>query len=418
MLLPGRSTFRTWLGRSCLLLVLGLVQLRLQLVHLLRTAAVWRPGISKTVVGDPVVPPLTNQTSYGDFVVFYNVYLPPDDANLLTNAKRIVTEQLGQVQGSYATRTGALPIFYNTIGLNTTERLLGDTLACPNGMRCTHLAHYAEAFEEVTLQKLYEHCRAHPNHTAIYLHNKGSLHESNGYNAIWRRHLTAAAVSQDCLTASAATNCNLCGTLYYPVWSSFIPGNMWSAQCEYIAQLLPPLKFGKRMRDVKKRATKLIDEGLVTTKLYAYSKYRPYFWGTDRYASEMWVGSHPDVRPCDLSETAAHDFWFKTERDPTRDFHFGEAPRLPLVNVSNVSNPVGWRFLDTEKLEVLMNGPKRRRREYFLLPGHVFRWMILYGRVPDESSFFWKFFPDGDFWRAAVAQYGVDAVEQVARQNL
>jgi hypothetical protein len=66
-----------------------------------------------------------------------------------------------------------------------------------------------------------------------------------------------------------------------------------------------------------------------------------------------------------------------------------------------------------ERRRRILEDPRPRFREYYLLPGNLLTWFALYGGdgVPPRDSWVWSWFPDGDRWRAAVDEHGTRAVE-------
>ena len=73
-------------------------------------------------------------------------------------------------------------------------------------LECHYMDHYNQGFEEVTLSKLHDYCTDNPTHKVTYLHNKGShnaeLRQNQLRQDVWRRHGTAAALSQQCKNAN------------------------------------------------------------------------------------------------------------------------------------------------------------------------------------------------------------------------
>jgi hypothetical protein len=97
----------------------------------------------------------------------------------------------------------------------------------PPPIACVHINHYETAFEEVTLQSLYDYCHVHPSHSVVYLHSKGSYQQHGTLNQAWRPHLTTAATHRDCIhppvmhdqDGHATVECNVCGLQFYPLWA-------------------------------------------------------------------------------------------------------------------------------------------------------------------------------------------------------
>jgi hypothetical protein len=420
------------------------------------------------------------------FVIFYNIWIARMGEKYKTTL-RIVEEQLHQVGTSYAataaggnnnnnvTTTTTL-LYYQTIGRQKTITPQFMKPLCQKyGLHCIHLGHAIQGFEEITLQALHDFCQATtststtvtttssnkkwgggeyasfpPSTKVIYLHTKGAFHDRrDGSNDRWRRHLTLAATSQHCLSnrphhhdqqqivttatkTSSTTNdksaCNVCGLQFYPVWTPFIIGNMWSASCSYISKLVPPKQFAQRMNDlVQYNLTALQNRSLMHVNLY---KEEPWFFGLERYAAELWVGTHADLHPCDVSVTADNEYWTSANSDKNinkQDAILGEfvwsmAPRsyysenttstsssAASNNSSNLDAP--WLRLDLEQRDLVLSNKTLRMREFFLLPGLILKWHILYNDTyPPPSSWVWDFYPDGAEWRERLAKYGAAAV--------
>jgi hypothetical protein len=251
-----------------------------------------------------------------DWVIFYNIFIPKSSSSSTTrrsngndtttddshhipvdapveNAKRIVMEQVDMIRRSFAGGAGGdavhhqqvqqqqqqvvyqpVQVFYNTIGnpnvVTTswmqelcTRQLSSSTSSRGNSnimlpvLDCRFMQHYPQgAFEEVTLQKLYEHCQADNNHNTngsgssdssrrvVYLHSKGSYHDhADRRNEHWRRHGTLAATSRDCIhppsssspssllgnnnNTTSTSTCNLCGLQFW-TYCKYRPQVMWN----------------------------------------------------------------------------------------------------------------------------------------------------------------------------------------------
>jgi hypothetical protein len=356
------------------------------------------------------------------FAIFYNIYIPPDTVNDgddqgegVQNALRIVEEQMIQVGGSYAATSAlqnnqTLTVYYNTIGhataLNATYMSHVCSKASKN-MRCQHMRHYDQAYEEVTLERLKEYCHRHESHKAIYMHSKGSYHSNGGKNEGWRRHMTMAVTDERCLATNPPSNnnhnntdrgtCNVCGLMLFVMPAFMFRGNFWAADCSYVNQLLPPVGFEYRLQKVQTTAKQLQNQSQLLVNLQADINDN---FGRGRYAAEHWVGSHPSFKPCDLTHTVDLLHWFRDWR--SQDFNWSMAPIAPLKGK--------WPYQPWKMVNVVRKNEALSRREYFLLPGRILRWYALYNDVPPPSSWVWSWFPDGQVWREAVDKYGSKAV--------
>ena len=356
------------------------------------------------------------------YAVFYNIYLKPNSAkepDITTKGIAIVEEQIGQIGESFAAllkneKQQQLTVYYNTVGAAPLNATLVNGLCEPHNLDCRHLRHYESGFEEVTLQAVHSFCQAHQDDDSlrvIYLHNKGSYTDS-GFNTFWRRHLTMAATSQLCLQPSNST-CNVCGLQFWPMWSNFFPGNMWTAKCSYVQKLLPPVGFSNVTRQLKDKVSQLERDGTLQMSLFPPEKFpsEPDRYMLDRFAAEHWIGAHPSLQPCDLSEQADISMWYlQRNRSSLHDFSFAMAPRKPLRAPLKF-----WplmRDMKRHKVKVL-NDPVARIKEYFLLPGYIFKWVTLYQELPSRSSWVWDWFPDGALWRDCVATHGINIIDAV-----
>jgi hypothetical protein len=259
-------------------------------------------------------------------------------------------------------------------------------------------------------------------------------HQQQEEQQIAKKSLKTNATSDDDddKTSIAASSCNVCGLQFYPLWTPFVIGNMWSSSCSYIAKLAPPMQFAQRMQDlVQYNLTVLQNRGAMHVNLY---KAEPWFLGLERYAAELWVGTHPDLQPCDVSVTADNEYWTSSRRSSRNssanhetvdenkqdaileEFVWSMAPRSypEITNAStsrtnNLNAP--WLRLDPEQRDLVLSNETLREREFFLLPGLILKWQTLYnGTYPSPSSWVWDFFPDGADWREKLDKYGAASV--------
>jgi hypothetical protein len=163
------------------------------------------------------------------FAIFYNVYISKEsDKEALEQSLAIVDDQMGQVGASYAASHKDKPVnvFFNTVGKRGVLNNAYMALVCSDrcNIRCIHMDHYDEGYEDVTLQRVYDYCQTHqePGQKIVYMHNKGSLHPG-GENHWWRRHMTLAVTDEKCLNPANNT-CNTCGLVFFGVWAMMYPG--------------------------------------------------------------------------------------------------------------------------------------------------------------------------------------------------
>lgn len=375
------------------------------------------------------------------FVVFYNIYLHPDRTDL---GIEIVREQLGKVAKSYAaqshthsaidndtdndkdgsnpTRRKRLTIYYNTVGSRALDAThIMDDLCSLHGLDCRSMQHYESGFEEVTLQRAHDFCTQttapkkendngdndNSDIRVVYMHNKGSFTDTS-VNKFWRRHLTMAVTSQHCLQPANDT-CNVCGLQFWPMWVPFFPGNMFAAKCSYVTKLVPARNFSSVTATLKDRVTDLVQQDKLSVKLFPPDKFpaEPDRYGLDRFAAEHWIGSHPQLVPCDISDTANIHYWYTKDRNQT-ELKFAMAPRRPLRAPLKL-----WPVMtDMKKVKLkVLNSQVLRSKEYFLLPGYLFKWYALYQEFPPASSWVWSWFPDGGLWKDRIAMYGTEVID-------
>ena len=88
----------------------------------------------------------------------------------------------------------------------------------------------------------------------VYLHSKGSFHDSTGQKQL-REYLTKGALSEECLTLP--NQCNVCSTRISPHPHLHVPGIMWASRCDYVSRLVDPLAFEDAMTSYMGRAKTL-----------------------------------------------------------------------------------------------------------------------------------------------------------------
>jgi hypothetical protein len=354
---------------------------------------------SSTIVHTNPVVDISNKQQSPPFVVFYNIFIPSSKGRAgILNALRIVREQLDQIEASYAftslKENETLTVYFTTIGVYLP---LMKQLCRNRQIRCQHIGHVSNGFEENTLEPLHEFCQGNPDFRVVYLHSKGSFHTQHGENERWRRHMTRAVVSSECL--DPPQSCSVCGLLFSPVWTFFFPGNFWTAHCSHVNKLLPPRTFREKMTEMVDKLFRLKEARLFDATLFPIDT--PGYLGIGRYSSEHWIASHPDVIPCDQSTTADLQYWRQEEKSVA--LHWSMAPR------HDIKSP--YYRLNLTVLHDIMTNETRSQREYFLLPGFLFKWFELYGKAPPQKSWIWSWFPNGQHWKAAVGKDGKHALD-------
>jgi hypothetical protein len=330
------------------------------------------------------------------FAIFYNVFIPNNQGERgVQRSLFIVKEQMDQVGRSYAGSLGTVTVYYNTIGMPGALNATFMTHVCSiqNNINCVHMNHYNDGFEEVTLQKLFEFCHYHDqdvnvnvNRRVIYMHNKGSYQFHSGVNDLWRRHLTTAVTSQLCLKPPEES-CNVCSLTFHPLFLLIYPGNFFAADCNYVRKLIPPAVFNSKMKALLALRRQKIAENPAYEHIFANITQFDKF-GQGRYAPTHWIGSSPLLNPCTLTSQGLKK-WF-VERNALADFSWSLLPRT-----------------DNSDMEAIRN------RQYNVIGGNLFKWFALYNMAPPDDSWAWRWFPDGQKWKQAVARYGNRTVHVV-----
>ena len=159
-------------------------------------------------------------------------------------------------------------------------------------------------------------------------------------------------------------SCNVCGTEFYPLPFLHFAGNMFSTSCSHVKELLPPTMFEKRMNDIASDALLAKIEEIFATRLVRFDER---ILGSYQHSIEHWIGSHPDLRPCDIAPMtmdASDEKHDETTMRMLGRYSWSPAPRRG-------SAPPGVLDLDSES-----KFQKKRKvalREYYYLAGNVFR---------------------------------------------
>jgi hypothetical protein len=360
---------------------------------------------------------MTNRTSTSTtitstksgLVIFYHIYLP--DSDNTNHSMSIVREQLNQIGTSMTLqqdveaenmgqgqRQGVGQVYYNVIGNQTLDPVIMEQICRANHLQCHKLNQYPTGFEFYTLSDLRKYCRqpSHHNTNVVYMHNKGSYSLQKASSAVHiRRSMTTAVSSPPCHQALSQDHCNLCGLNFSP-WKAgpFYPGNFWTAQCQYVRHLVEPHKF-QEMSQVNKNSVKQMSRrGKLTLNLFPPIAS---VFGTGRYAAEYWGGSHPQVRPCDV--TSIYHTW-ETKDLSLLDMDLQRAPRQSNLTKSDQTKTTG-------RSKTMPTTVEGRIREYFLVAGYIMRWRRYYHAVAPDDSWVWTYFPEGLLWREAVKHHGM-----------
>jgi hypothetical protein len=355
---------------------------------------------------------------------FYNMFIPHSNETVSPVIRDMISEQLKQMLESFAASAFDLVIHVVSLGHVVVDDawvqdlcasvMSSSTTTSSNKFQCVLVAQFPQGDEVQTLTHVHDYCRTHESELVLYFHNKGSFHPST-MNDNWRRAITAALSSDLCLTKMTepdrgeASSCDTCSMLFDPLPGPHYPGNMWVARCSYIAKLLPLPEYQQRHQVVDNWI-----QDQIAKNIFVDDGVLLFFWetslGRNRFESEHWLAGHPSVRPCDLATHASINHWHPYDgalwdfgpKSATR-FEWALAPRFPY------SNP-DWVYADWYKKDVIagptQRAPDKRKCDYFLLRGFLYRWMTYYNATARSDSWVWNWFPDGDFWRNLVAVVG------------
>jgi hypothetical protein len=239
------------------------------------------------------------------------------------------------------------------------------------------LSGYHETGDEgLTLQALHDHCNDHPEDLVTYIHDKGSFH-NNLENVNLRRMLTQAAFSNECQVNMTELGCNFCSARFSPFPHAHNPGNMWTAKCDYVKNLIRPDGFAAAMKAMVDHFNNAHE---VDPSIPAPSNIEPWFIGTERYAMEHWLGSHPSILPCDVYP-GVYDWAYGNLPDSKTPWvpDLKTAPRFPL-NKTTVSLP----FLRTLKDPAWFCGPAKLLEYGFLYNDEL----------PPPQSYIWTLYDE------------------------
>ena len=311
--------------------------------------------------------------------IFMNTFI---QTNQTAKALDIVFDQLHRMRSQplldYST------VYYGRIGdLQKWARS-----KCRNGgkRKCIQVAAQKEGDESITLEKLHDYCKLHQDERVIYIHNKGSYTKSHG-NRILRNVLMKAITSTDCL--EMPSSCNTCSSQFSgsPV---HYPGNMWVADCDYVAKLIPPQEFAslkQKVVDHAKNNTKPIENDYLETRLEdgTWFKFhnstlwmyeRESWLGVNRYAMEHWIGSHPDILPCDV--------FSRVDGYPKIGYNVLQTKLQPASMTPTLRWAPGMGFKEhwTNKYKI---------HPWFRKAGRLYEYRFLYKKEPDKDSWFYSF---------------------------
>jgi hypothetical protein len=124
--------------------------------------------------------------------------------------------------------------------------------------------------------------------------------------------------------------------------------------------------------------------------------------GLGRFANEVWIGSHPDVTPCDVSPATSFAVYKNANAVVVvvPEPQFGMLPKRTFQDIVDCVDIGSF-----ERKQRVVQNETLRKRDLFLLPGLLFKWAFHYQSLPLNSSWVFDQYPDGPFWREAVEQH-------------
>lgn len=229
-------------------------------------------------------------------VVFFNVYINPTSVTRYRASLAIIDEQLDSIPNN-------THVYYYLIGRQYRRNICRKH---PN-LHCTRMSYAEVGGEELTLHAMWSYCQEHSSHRVTYLHDKGSYRPSLG-NTRNRKRATRGALSTECLSMSSM-QCNICGSKLQTMPFMIYQANMWTAECSYVRQLLPPSNYTS-MRQALLETMYAEHDCLAqpaditeSNVSLAWNLTDPMFLrnvGLGRYALERWMMNHPSLRPCEV----------------------------------------------------------------------------------------------------------------------
>lgn len=263
--------------------------------------------------------------------------------------------------------------------------------------KCIEIAASETGDEVITLQYLYNFCKNNQNDRVVYIHSKGT-HTKSWNNRMLKKVLMKAVSSGECLYQMGTNEmkCNTCSSQLSGLPPHY-PGNMWVADCDYISQLIPPNDFEKKKSQVAKAmhdaTRKLVPENdkndyFITEfddgTLYRFHNgsmwmiYRESWLGTQRYAMEHWLGSHPEFLPCEVfsPKDGIPQFRYDTLKQKKV---YADDLKTHLQMAPGLNFKESWHH-------------PYKLHPWFRSGGKLYEYNALYSRVPPKSSWFY------DYW--------------------
>ncbi len=332
---------------------------------------------------------LTHKAGNKTISVFFNTYQRLNDTS--KESFTVIYDQMSSLNKGplinsniYYSRFGNLENWPYTKCLNKGHR------------ECIEIAAAQNGDELITLDYLHKFCKKNTNDRVVYIHSKGT-HTRSWNNRILKKVLMKAVQSKECLykMGNNGMTCNTCSSQLSALPPHY-PGNMWVADCDYIARLLPPKEFVEKKTEVVKtmqQATrKLVPENpnndyFVTEiengpsfRFHNGSRwmlYRPSWLGISRYAMEHWLGSHPDFMPCEVfsAKDGVPQFQYDTLK---RKRVFADNLQANLQMAPGFNFKESWHHL-------------YKLHPWFKKLGRLYEYNELYSKTPPHYSWFHKY---------------------------
>ena len=328
--------------------------------------------------------------------VFYQIYVTNNGRDQAMKAVEAQFEVLGRGQHQ------KIRLYVSSAGISRQDaEAISSLCNGQSNIECKHVKSQEDKMYGMALSILKRFCGSNPASNVVYLANYlpgfSENHVDRIYDTSQIQTMTASVLSEAC---TPSETCNVCGSSFYPLPFLGFSGNMFSASCRYVDKLLPFDRFEKEMNSIAGDALvgKVTEE--YTDALFGFNSR---LLGSYQHSIEHWIGSHPDLQPCDVAP-------LKQTNEPYQEavlsINAGEAPRR---------GPAHPASIDPEKEEKFRRNREAALREYYYLAGNTLRWLRLYEKVPEDSSWVWNYFPDGQLWRAALQTSGLDAAHELSK---
>lgn len=320
---------------------------------------------------------------------------------------RIIVDQLQQISDAQARS-----VYYTTTGpadheLVTNGSIIQETCS-KLSLNCVYQGHLHEEMEALSHIRSYCATSAHGGSDSdvlqvAFIHSKARVEQSKvPVNRRLRRALTSAALSHECSHALSHTDqCNVCGLHFAATHAMYFSGNMWSASCRYVQNLIEPLDYRAALEKVMGDALLKRHTGDIMMNLFQDKELG---LGDSNTITEQWIGSRPDLKPCDVSRSMKFLNYLSKDYPYSNEQYAWQTAPKPAIRDA---------LFDNKMVDVVLARTEYRLREFFLLPGHIMKWWSLYNEVPNVDSFVWHYFPDGRFWLKASQIHGHRVVEKV-----